>query len=490
MAEAVKFHGGGALSQLVVSGPIEGTVNTASSNFTFSIISPKSGNTIVTPTSAFSGTWSPTTVTLNSGSPSATATFTPTQQGPVNAISATGNNGAVTASSINFAVYSVVTAASKTTLATSSQLINAGYDEWPDGILAAVDAGSGNKYFVSSNAGLTMPPPKNIRVTGTVASPIPPNSSATVTTALTGIKSPSDYHAGGHILKNPTGYTGWILIYHAEKWPGGTVGARNGNGQRFWSCICMAVSTDLGVTWTDCGEIIWPNAPFVNTDPPPWSPSGNWCIDVGIGGYVNWTADGYLYVYFGDCLAAGQGTTGTFYLPGSYQWLCVARCLLSDVSAAVSAGNAPTFHKYNNGTWTELGLGGLSTPLVVGNPANYYWGAVAFHTDINAIIFTGSIANPFTNIGTGTPNNPASIYVAQAFSPTGPISAIQFVDIETTGSPPIQPLNPSLWSNISDGNGHVSNAGLNSAWNEFTYGSLVPDTLAGRTLSFDTTGHF
>lgn len=89
--------------QLTVTPPAvsRGLVGAASASFTFSIANPLSGDTTVTPSSTVAGTWSPTTLTLNAGALSATATFTPSAPG-LATIGATGNNGAIAASTVTY----------------------------------------------------------------------------------------------------------------------------------------------------------------------------------------------------------------------------------------------------------------------------------------------------------------------------------------------------------------------------------------------------
>lgn len=81
--------------------PARGLTGVASQNFTFSINDPASGDTTVTPTSTLAGTWSPATLTLNAGTLSATATFTPSAYGQTT-IGATGNNSAVSAATVTY----------------------------------------------------------------------------------------------------------------------------------------------------------------------------------------------------------------------------------------------------------------------------------------------------------------------------------------------------------------------------------------------------
>lgn len=87
--------------QVTAPSPARGFSGSASASFTFSISDPAAGDTIVTPTSTLAGTWTPATLTLNAGTLSATATFTPAAYGSAT-IGATGNNSAVSASTVTY----------------------------------------------------------------------------------------------------------------------------------------------------------------------------------------------------------------------------------------------------------------------------------------------------------------------------------------------------------------------------------------------------
>jgi hypothetical protein len=79
----------------VVSGPSSGTVGVASSNFTASANGTITGTVVITPADGGAGgTFSPTTVSISSGSPTATFTYTAASSG-AKTISFT-NNGALT----------------------------------------------------------------------------------------------------------------------------------------------------------------------------------------------------------------------------------------------------------------------------------------------------------------------------------------------------------------------------------------------------------
>lgn len=86
---------------VVAPNPARGFSGSASQNFTFSIFDPLPGDTIVTPTSSLPGTWTPATLTLNAGTLSATATFTPSAYGGTT-IGATGNNSALSAVPVTY----------------------------------------------------------------------------------------------------------------------------------------------------------------------------------------------------------------------------------------------------------------------------------------------------------------------------------------------------------------------------------------------------
>lgn len=84
---------GGAATAVTMTGPSSGPVSLASSNFTVGANGTITGTIIVTPSSGGGGgTFTPATVSISAGVPTATFTYTPTTTG-VKTISATNNGG-------------------------------------------------------------------------------------------------------------------------------------------------------------------------------------------------------------------------------------------------------------------------------------------------------------------------------------------------------------------------------------------------------------
>ena len=177
-------------------------------------------------------------------------------------------------------------------------------------------------------------------MTGTLSSPIAGGSGTYSADLIGSPKLSLDYMAGGTIINlSDYGYSNLISIYHGERWP--TAG-----GSRFWGSLGMAVSTDTGVTWTDCGEIIYHNQPYDITSP--WAQA----CEIGGGGCIIWP-DGYLYVYHMDVQQSGSNVSGPLNVPTSTNYLTVSRCLVSDIITAIGSLSAPTFVKYHSGSFSQ-----------------------------------------------------------------------------------------------------------------------------------------
>lgn len=96
---------GGAASAVTMSGPTSGPNGVASSNFTVGANGSITGTVIVTPSDAGAGgTFAPTTVSINSGTPTGTFTYTPATLG-AKTISATNNGGLANPTSITYMSY-------------------------------------------------------------------------------------------------------------------------------------------------------------------------------------------------------------------------------------------------------------------------------------------------------------------------------------------------------------------------------------------------
>jgi hypothetical protein len=123
-----------------------------------------------------------------------------------------------------------------------------------------------------------------------------------------------------------------LAITHAElnKAPNETRGRRA--QQRF--ALGLGYSTDRGVSWTYCGEIVRPADSHHN---------------VGGGAYII-LAD-YIYVYFNDIIPGETGTRPT-------RIQCVARAELETVIRAAAQHQVTPWHKYRDGEWDIPGLSG------------------------------------------------------------------------------------------------------------------------------------
>lgn len=92
---SIKSDVAAAATATTLTGPSSGTVSVASSNFTVGANGAITGTVIITPSDAANGgTFSPTTVSINTASPTGTFTYTPASTG-VKTISTT-NNGSLT----------------------------------------------------------------------------------------------------------------------------------------------------------------------------------------------------------------------------------------------------------------------------------------------------------------------------------------------------------------------------------------------------------
>lgn len=77
-----EVSGGGAATATTLSGPSSGTTGVASTNFTVGANGTITGTVTVTPSDAADGgTFTPTSVAISSGTPTATFTYTPASTG-------------------------------------------------------------------------------------------------------------------------------------------------------------------------------------------------------------------------------------------------------------------------------------------------------------------------------------------------------------------------------------------------------------------------
>ncbi len=141
-----------------------------------------------------------------------------------------------------------------------------------------------------------------------------------------------------------SGYSGspWIQSIYKDPSSGhllGFVHTENVNGG--YGRVGLAYSKNNGNTWKYLGYII---APHHDWNGYSQMLSGGPYIIVG----------DYFYTYFNEAKTSGSSEQ----LP-----LSVARASVSDVIQAAENDTVTVWHKYYNGSWDELGLGGNSTPI-------------------------------------------------------------------------------------------------------------------------------
>jgi len=226
---------------------------------------------------------------------------------------------------------------------------------WPDGIMGVLKSGA--RYtFIAAGSGYP------IRTIGTLEDP---QAEGVVDLKIDQLQEAYSYAAGGPIYKDS--HTGILLmIYHAERW------IFPMNWLPFYGELGMARSSDGGETWIDLGPIITPHAPLESD----YFQRRQETFDVGGGGYL--IIGDYFYVYFSDLIKSGEEY--------SVANLAVARAHVSEVVQAAREGrNSVRWTKYYNGSWTEPGIGGRSTPLAPDNQ-EVLWGDVSYNAHLGKYI--------------------------------------------------------------------------------------------------------
>ena len=123
-----------------------------------------------------------------------------------------------------------------------------------------------------------------------------------------------------------------LAITHAEL-NNAPKGARQRRTQQRFA-LGLGYSTDRGLNWTYCGEIVRPADDRHN---------------VGGGAFI--VHDDHLYVYFNDIIPGDASSRPT-------RIQCVARAELDKVIEAAAKHQVTPWHKYRAGGWDVLGLSG------------------------------------------------------------------------------------------------------------------------------------
>jgi hypothetical protein len=202
---------------------------------------------------------------------------------------------------------------------------------WPDGSLGVVHNGQGGYEFYAPNGS------KPIKTTGTLNDPARFKSSVTISNLP---KKAFSSVSGGPVYYDAASGAR-LMIYEAEK--------RGKKAKDHRSVLGLAISTDAsGLNFRDLGTIIEPNRPTGGA---------------GIGGGSFAVVDDYLHVYYRDSFPNGSTSE-----------VAVARAPLSDLIAGALGGAGASFTKYYDGSWSQPGRGGLSSPLQIGNPSSSWLG--------------------------------------------------------------------------------------------------------------------
>lgn len=215
-----------------------------------------------------------------------------------------------------------------------------------------------------------------------------------------------------------------IGIYHGEFWYNAPAIAP------FIAGLGLAVSYDLGQTWSGLGQIIAPN--ILRADCPPNS------LDVGIGTLLD-PGDGYIYTYFVDS-DAGSGCNDAH--------TAVARASKSALISAALAGGPPSgslFLKYSSGSFSTAGITDPTMPANGGGASAHiapffgYLPDVKWDSAIGRYIMAYTI--PWTGIGIAfstdlvTWNNQRTIF-SDGTDPSGSNAYLYTTLINTSGGDP------------------------------------------------------
>ena len=206
---------------------------------------------------------------------------------------------------------------------------------WPDGTMGLVRETDGTSYrFFAASAGFS------VMTKGSLDDPIRDEIHEL---KIDGAPARYHYFAGGPIYKSDR--SGLLLMfYHSEIYtaPPGWV--------PFYSELGLARSTDGGMTWKDLGLVITPHASVTSE----YFQISHYSLDVGWGAYA--IVGEYFYLYFTDLIHVGDQFRRVS--------LAVARAKIEDVLDAAEKGSEGTkWQKFYEGSWTEPGIGGRSSPL-------------------------------------------------------------------------------------------------------------------------------
>lgn len=213
-------------------------------------------------------------------------------------------------------------------------------DAWPDGIMGFTWSPDLNAIVGSSPNGAA----NAAWLVGNDGSLLDTVLYAAIPTA--GLIDPdTNYAAGGNTFNLPSGRV--ISVYHGEE-----VAPGSNPNYTFWSFLGIQAYPPPSFLPTDCGRIVTPAAP---------KNQAGLVRNVEVAGGAWAVKDGYFYVFYRETVTESDR-----------RQLSIARCLVTDLDAAVALGGVPTFDKYDGIGWDEAGLGGVGADTLddttVGDP--------------------------------------------------------------------------------------------------------------------------
>jgi hypothetical protein len=174
----------------------------------------------------------------------------------------------------------------------------------------------------------------------------------------------ADYVGPGSVIRASNG-SDLLMFYHAENHLFDGVHYDTGP---FYSSIGLARSTDNGTTWSRVGQVITGITPKP-VQPPPGA--------LGAAGPSVIVSGGYIYLFYIDV--------------GNYS---VFPDLVHVARSSIASDGAPgTWYKYYEGTFSEPGLGGMSTPVQGQVPPDEvthgaFWPHVNYNKCLNTFLMT------------------------------------------------------------------------------------------------------
>jgi len=170
----------------------------------------------------------------------------------------------------------------------------------------------------------------------------------------------SDHASGGPVYYDEPNDR-LLMFYHGE--------FHDPDPLDFYSYLGLAQSYDGGETFDDLGQIISPGIDIT-------SPSRAGAVEMAGAPYI--IHDGYFYVYYKDKLPDNSVVN-----------VGVARAAVADVLADAANDTVGSWTKYDNGSFSEPGIGGTSENIFLGYP-NAVWFDTAYSEQLDEYIMVYS----------------------------------------------------------------------------------------------------